>query len=427
MAEGFSDYKFPGVSQTPQIAIPPTIGEEKAEAGPQLSFAERVVALNEHDRKKIDRYLSGKDLKILSSSKQRKILWKAIFYKDVDAVKVLLECGVDVNRCNRRGVTPLYEACEPCHVDLVKTLLLKGADPNIPSADEGRLAPLHILVAHDHYVEKKQNNLACAELLLNHGADVNQKIFGFGSTPLHLVGPYKQPELLALLLSRGADPLLKNTAGKRPKLRPEDLKRLQALLTEALRQGKRSQVDRWIRAIGKLLPDPKAASLLVEWAPLCSAHAALAKRIHTIIADYLKKLPGDPPADVAAYVKAYNVGHELDRILGKLAKDDLKPVGTVRDFRIEGASYSVEKHGDTLIRLARYWANHDEDHMNRVIGILNFAQTSAKEQNAPSETRKALFAAVKRLRNELQKNPDAQIAKRAETIDDFLNPFNGPQ
>jgi ankyrin repeat protein len=130
MSDKHFDYKFKGVPPTPQIGIPSPIAEVKAEKPPRLSFAQQVGTLSRHDRKAISKY-SAKPLEGLSMGKQRAMLGRAIEKNDIKAVKVLIECGVDINHYDERGVTLLFRSCELAHVEIVELLLINGADPNI--------------------------------------------------------------------------------------------------------------------------------------------------------------------------------------------------------------------------------------------------------------------------------------------------------
>ena len=48
----------------------------------------------------------------------------------VDAVRLLLDKGAEVDRVNKKGSTPLYIACQSGHVDVARLLLEKGAEVN---------------------------------------------------------------------------------------------------------------------------------------------------------------------------------------------------------------------------------------------------------------------------------------------------------
>ncbi len=399
----------PHVSRTAPIAIESSVGEEKGKEVSQLGFAQRVEALTDHDRKAIRRYLSKSPEK---SSKQREMLGKAIRDNNLEAVKVLLECGVNVNRYDWRGVTPLFEACECVHVEIVEILLIKGADPNVLNREGNQWAPLHLCIALDKK-SKRESCLTCAKLLLDHGADVNRKTHIVEDTPLHFVKADKQPEWVALLLGRGGDPLAKNYEDDLPKLRLRNLQGLgphittalqigkreyvdcwitavenflpgpaaatllakwarlciqdeelskrihqpryfQGLgphITTALQTGKRRQVDRWITAVKNCLPDPEAAALLAEWAPLCIQDVKLSKRIHTGIERFLKKFNGDPPPAVVRYVTGHNAREMREEVVAKLAAAKLRPAGIRENFSVIG--YSSADHGLLLIELAR--------------------------------------------------------------------------
>jgi hypothetical protein len=439
MSDKHFDYKFKGVPPTPQIGTLSRIAEEKAKEGSQLSFAQRVNALPEHDRKAIDKYLPTK-IERLSSSKQREMLEKAIYKTDVAAVNALIKCGVDLNKRDNCGITPLAHSCRVGHAQIIALLVTNGADPNIEEKVGYCWTPLNYLVTQwTDEAFPKQDRLASIKLLLDHGADVNYKSPVNGETPLHIAAENKYPEIVILLLRQGANPRAKDGKGKRPKLQPSHFQGFGPYLTEALQQGKQSRIHRWIAAVERLLPVPKAASLLLEWAPLCSSDLKLSKEIHTIILDYLKALSEvdiEPPVDVAEYAKSYNAWFakqemldKRQKILDDLAVDRLTTGGIGQGFSIQGKGYSTEKHGDLLIKLASNWAFDPDafEIMDYVVGILNYVAKSAKEQNAPQKTRDALYRSVKELRNQLKKSADPDIQKRAKAIDNFLNPFNGPQ
>ena len=98
------------------------------------------------------------------------------------------------------GYTPLGLAAFFKRGDVVKTLLERGADPSLPSRDQG-FAPLHSAVATDAAGSERD----IVRLLLEAGADPNAKSRE-GGTPLHSAAFTGDLDIAEMLLAYGADP-----------------------------------------------------------------------------------------------------------------------------------------------------------------------------------------------------------------------------
>lgn len=125
-------------------------------------------------------------------------------------VQLLLDTGIDVTQKNTfTGATALHAVLERPGgygrdmKEIVRTLLERGADPNIGNASKA--TPLH-LAASRGYVE-------IAKLLIAHGAKVDVQEVN-GDTPLHIASALCYRDMVACLLAAGADPELKNGNGE---------------------------------------------------------------------------------------------------------------------------------------------------------------------------------------------------------------------
>ncbi len=72
----------------------------------------------------------------------------AAFAGETNTIRVLVECGADVNLSNENGWTALLSAASCGHMDIVKLLLSSGADAN--SADKGGDTPLTVAAKGGH-------------------------------------------------------------------------------------------------------------------------------------------------------------------------------------------------------------------------------------------------------------------------------------
>jgi ankyrin repeat protein len=106
---------------------------------------------------------------------------------------------IDVEPRNKADESPLMLAALDGEADLVKRLVVMGADVNKPG-----WAPLHYAATRGH--------LDIMAYLLDQNAYIDAASPN-GTTPLMMAAFYGTPSAVKLLLEAGADPMLKNTQG----------------------------------------------------------------------------------------------------------------------------------------------------------------------------------------------------------------------
>ena len=110
-----------------------------------------------------------------------------------------------LNEHSPHGFTPLGMATHFGNENIVRFLLRKGANPNLPSENGYHVYPLHTAV--------DSNFEGIAKMLVEAGAEVNV-IQTYNMTPLHAAAQNGNIELLILLLENGALVDIKNDTGK---------------------------------------------------------------------------------------------------------------------------------------------------------------------------------------------------------------------
>jgi ankyrin repeat protein len=144
--------------------------------------------------------------------------------------KLLVENPELLNTFSIDGFTLLGLASYFGHFHLVKFLLEKGSDPNTPSNNQFRVAPLHSACSISNY--------EIAELLIINGANVNARQL-HDYTPLHSAAHNDKIELARLLINNGADVNAKTYDRKTP-------------LSIALEKGFKELADLIVNYGGKL-------------------------------------------------------------------------------------------------------------------------------------------------------------------------------
>ncbi|MES2795728.1 MAG: ankyrin repeat domain-containing protein [Bacteroidota bacterium] len=145
---------------------------------------------------------------ILKKNRQKLDIFEASSIGDLETISQLLDKNPDLlNSFSPDGFTALGLASFFGHLSLVKLLLDKGANPNIASNNQFKVAPIHSACAISHF--------DITELLIKHRADVNAKQMQ-GVTPLHSSAHNGQTKLSKLLIDNGADINAKMDNGQTP-------------------------------------------------------------------------------------------------------------------------------------------------------------------------------------------------------------------
>jgi uncharacterized protein len=119
----------------------------------------------------------------------------AVFNGNYDEAKRLIGAHADVKAINAYGVDAMQLAADASNTDMIQLLLKSGADPDSPNAD-GETA-LHLVA--------RAGNLEAAKMLLRAGAHVDSRERFGGQTPLMWAVARRHPQMVELLVSKGAD------------------------------------------------------------------------------------------------------------------------------------------------------------------------------------------------------------------------------
>lgn len=142
---------------------------------------------------------------ILSQKKPANI-YESVIANDFIATKKFLAADKQLlNKHSRDGFTPLGFAAFFSRAQIAEYLINEGADVNIASNNDFKVAPIHSAVA--------AKSLQITQLLLDKGANPNARQQS-GVTPLHSAAHNNSIEIVKILLKAGADKSLKTTDGK---------------------------------------------------------------------------------------------------------------------------------------------------------------------------------------------------------------------
>lgn len=145
---------------------------------------------------------------ILKKYIQNLDIFEAACIGDIETVHQLLNKTPELlNSFSSDGFTSLGLASFFGHLSLVNLLLDKGANPNIASNNQFKVAPIHSACAISHF--------EIVKILIKNGADINTKQMQ-GFTPLHSAAYNGQTKLAKLLIDNGADINAKMDNGNTP-------------------------------------------------------------------------------------------------------------------------------------------------------------------------------------------------------------------
>jgi len=187
--------------KNPELAIPLRYGHDAAvrrllaHAAPSFRPSpDMVEAALEGGFADIARDLIGRGGRVEVDAAARCARLLATLIKDgkAAAAQVLLDQKADPNR-GVDGKPPLFLAVQLGEHALVDALLRAGAKPN--SGDPAGTTPLMVAC--------QANDLALARRLLEHGADAGVRRQD-GMTAMHFAAPHLAPDIVHLLLARGA-------------------------------------------------------------------------------------------------------------------------------------------------------------------------------------------------------------------------------
>jgi ankyrin repeat protein len=135
---------------------------------------------------------AGADVNQKNVSDSTPLMWALT---EIEKVKVLLDAGADVNAKTKQGRTPLLiAAANVGSLDVIKLLVAKGADLKATDA-QGSGALL---------MAANSGELAKVQFLVERGLDVNQTN-GAGFTPIMLPAAFASTDILRYLISKGAN------------------------------------------------------------------------------------------------------------------------------------------------------------------------------------------------------------------------------
>lgn len=131
-------------------------------------------------------------------------LHSAVVASDLETIKQHIKAGSDLNVLEpSRASTPLITAAAVGNVEAAKILIGGGADLNYQNTD-GSTA-LHTATVFDR--------TDITKLLIDSGINLNLKNLN-GSTALHLAAFFGRIDIAKMLLDKGADKSIKNNAGQ---------------------------------------------------------------------------------------------------------------------------------------------------------------------------------------------------------------------
>jgi 26S proteasome non-ATPase regulatory subunit 10 len=96
------------------------------------------------------------------SIKNRTLVHFAAKHDDIDLFRILLSKGLDVNKADEYGITPLLISAEKNNFEMCKFLVENGAEINVKGTSA--LSPLHFAA--------QNGNFELVKFLVEHGADV---------------------------------------------------------------------------------------------------------------------------------------------------------------------------------------------------------------------------------------------------------------
>lgn len=195
-------FKYPTIFKRLQVdptAVPRWTSRPIPGASVSNSSAVLMHAIQQRDRNTVERLLDNG-----AQVGDANLLVRACLNSDSEIVRLLLLFGADPNASDKRGYTPLYAAAKTSLLEGVELLIKYGADPNM-SAGPDEEAPLVTAV--------QKRNLEIEHLLLMYGADPSA-IMACGNTPLIKVIDKSVPErFIQLMLDYDADANAKDREG----------------------------------------------------------------------------------------------------------------------------------------------------------------------------------------------------------------------